>query len=151
MRVKSVSFASRKYMFWRWINSPEYPKHWHNLSGCDLWQTQRVACHFIILTMTAESASRIDYFVMILFSDIFPQLVWPRSLCSSRPESLMNMHNNVPRVGVGRWRGVINNSATHVWSIFIVQAVALIVAIVQLRSSYSYDWFQDLVCLSSPG
>lgn len=64
---------------------------------------------------------------MISLSDIFfPWLAWSRSLCSNSPESLMNTHINVPGAGeeiIGSSQG---SGASHVESISMAQAVALL-------------------------
>lgn len=77
----------------------------------------------------AKSASRSLpnrlFCYMISLSDIFPPVVWSRSLCSSSPESLMNTHINVPRAREEIIGTSLGSSATHVSSISVGQAVAL--------------------------
>lgn len=69
---------------------------------------------------------------MISLSDFFPLLVWPRSLCSNSPESLMNTHINVPGAGEEIIGSSLGSSAGHVPSISMAQAVALLFFTVQL-------------------
>lgn len=63
---------------------------------------------------------------MILLSDIFPLVVWSRSLCSSSPVSLMNTHINVPGAAEEIIGSSLGSSVTHVPFICMAQAVALL-------------------------
>ena len=62
---------------------------------------------------------------MILLSDIFPLVVWSRSLCSSSSVSLMNTHINVPGAAEEIIGSSLGSSVTHVPFIYMAQAVAL--------------------------
>ncbi len=77
-----------------------------HLSDCDLLQSWRVACSFIILTTTAKSARRSPpnrlFCYMISLSDIYfplPPFIRSRLRWSNSHESLMNPLRNVPRAG----------------------------------------------------